>query len=140
LAEIQREIIKKGKRNVVSRLVHAKHDKEVIATWKSDLGRILHIFNVRVVVSVRLLFTVRSQTELAINTHVTVSDIRHDVAATHTIVSGVQHEVGTTHSIISNVRDDVASTHIMVSDIHHIIAADGDNRTVSITCTPFITE
>ena len=51
LAEIQREIIKKGKRNVVSRLVHAKNDKEAIATWKSDLCRILHIFNVRVVVS-----------------------------------------------------------------------------------------
>jgi hypothetical protein len=50
LAEIQRGIIKKGKRNVVSRLLHAKNDKEVIATWKSDLSKILLVFNVSSVV------------------------------------------------------------------------------------------
>jgi hypothetical protein len=50
LAEIQREIIKKGKRNVVSRLLHAKIDKETIAAWKSDLNKILLVFNVSSVV------------------------------------------------------------------------------------------
>ena len=33
-------------RNLLSRIVHAKNDKEVIATWKSDLNGILRVFNV----------------------------------------------------------------------------------------------
>jgi hypothetical protein len=52
LGEIQRKIIQKNKRNAVSRLFHAKDGKETIASWKSDLARILQIFNVRSVVSV----------------------------------------------------------------------------------------
>jgi hypothetical protein len=131
LAEIQRKIIEKGKRNAISRLVHAKNDKETIAAWKSDLNRILLIFNVCSLVFVWLSLTARSQTELTINTHVTVSGMRHDVATTHTIVS--------------DVRNDVASTHTMVSDMHHIMTksqggADSNNRSVSATCTVFITE
>ena len=47
VAEIQRSIIERGKRNVISRHFHAKNDKEAIATWRSDLNRILHVFNVR---------------------------------------------------------------------------------------------
>jgi len=46
VAEIQRSIIKRGKRNVVSRHFHAKNDKETIAGWRLDLNRILHVFNV----------------------------------------------------------------------------------------------
>jgi hypothetical protein len=46
LAEIQRKISKKDKRNAVSRLLHAKNDKEMIAAWKSDLNKILLVFNV----------------------------------------------------------------------------------------------
>ena len=60
LAEIQGKIIKKGKRNAVFRLLHAKNDKETIATWKSDLSKILLIFNVRSIVILWLLLTVRS--------------------------------------------------------------------------------
>jgi hypothetical protein len=57
------------------------------------------------------------------NTHITVSDMRHDVAITNTIVS--------------NVQNGVTSTHNMVSDIHHIITrsqggVDGNNLPVSI--------
>jgi hypothetical protein len=52
LAEIQRKIIRKGKRNAVTRLLHAKNDKETIAAWKLDLNKILLIFNVRSVVVV----------------------------------------------------------------------------------------
>jgi hypothetical protein len=145
LAGIQRKIIGRGKRNAASRLFHAKDDKETIATWKSDLSRILHTFNVRSVVSVWQLLTVRSQTELAINTNVTVSGMRHDVTTTHSIVSEVQHDVVTTHTIVSHVLNDVASTHTMVSDIHHIMTkgqdgAEGNNHLVSTTCTTLITE
>ena len=48
-------------------------DKERIAAWKLDLVRILNIFNVCFIASVRILLTQDSQTELAINTHVAVS-------------------------------------------------------------------
>ena len=50
LAEIQTKITKKGKRSAVSRLLHARNDKETIAAWKSDLNKILLVFNVRSVV------------------------------------------------------------------------------------------
>ena len=52
VVEIQRRVIKQSRRNAVSRLFHAKSDKETIAAWRSDLNRILHIFNVRRVISV----------------------------------------------------------------------------------------
>ena len=48
-----------------------------------------------------------SQTELAINTHVTVS-------STHTVVAN-------THSVVSNTNATVSNTHAMVSDIHRTI-------------------
>ena len=52
LAEIQAKIIKKGKRNAVSRLLHAKNDKEMITVWTSDIIKILLVFNVRSIVVV----------------------------------------------------------------------------------------
>ena len=51
--------------------------------------------------------TRHSQTELAINTHTTVS-------GTHTVVSNTHTAVSNTHSVVSN-------THTMVSDIHRTI-------------------
>ena len=52
VAEIQRKVIKTSRRNPVSRLFHAKNDKQAIATWKLDLNRILHIFDVGSIASV----------------------------------------------------------------------------------------
>ena len=89
MAEIEKKILKQSKRNVVSRHLHAKNDKEKIASWKSDLGRILQVFNVRPIISVLLLLTLDPQTELAINTHVTVSEIHQGVVNTHAIVSDI---------------------------------------------------
>ena len=43
-------VFKQGKRNVISRYLHAKNDKEKIAGWKLDLVNILHIFNVRSII------------------------------------------------------------------------------------------
>jgi len=100
VAEIQRKVIKQTRRNPASRLLHAKNDKETIAAWKSDLNRILHVFNVRSIVPVWLLLTVHFQAELAMNTHVIASDVHHGVVNIHTMVS--------------NVRDDVVNTHTMV--------------------------
>ena len=52
VAEIQGRVIKQSRRNPVSRLFHAKNDKESIASWTSDLNRVLHIFSVCSVTSV----------------------------------------------------------------------------------------
>ena len=51
--EIQKKVVKQGKRNAASRLLHAWNDKKTIASWKLDLNRILHIFNVCSAGSVR---------------------------------------------------------------------------------------
>jgi len=52
VAAIQRKVVEQGKRNVISRHLHAKDDKEKIAAWRMDLVRILHVFNVRPIPSV----------------------------------------------------------------------------------------
>jgi hypothetical protein len=102
LADIQRNVVKQGKRNGISRHLHAKNDKERIAAWKLDLGGILRVFNVRPVVSVWLSLTVHSQTELAINTHVTVSN-------THVLVSDI-------HRTIVQVQEGDGGKNVSVSD------------------------
>ena len=124
MAEIQRKVIEQGKRNVISQHLHAKNDKEKIAAWRLDLNRILHVFNVRSIVSIRRSLTRRFKTELAINTHVTVSE---------------------THAIVSELEHDVTSTHIMVSDIHCTIVkgsevSDSRNLLMSDTRTLSTTE
>jgi hypothetical protein len=53
VAEIQKKVMKQSERNAVSRLLHAKNDKETIASWKLELNRILQVFNVRSVVLTR---------------------------------------------------------------------------------------
>jgi len=58
-----------------SRHLLAKGDKEKIATWRADLDKIVRNFNVRSMVTVRRLLTLDSQTALAINTNVIVSNI-----------------------------------------------------------------
>ena len=50
--EIQRHIIERGKRNLISRLHHAKDDKKAIVIWKLGFERILHVFNVCSVTSI----------------------------------------------------------------------------------------
>jgi len=52
VAEIQRRLVKRGKRNPVSQLIHARNDKNAITTWRLDLDRIIQVFNVRSVTSV----------------------------------------------------------------------------------------
>ena len=95
VAEIQEKVIEKAGRNLLSRLVYAKDDKDAIASWRLDLNRILHIFNVRSVVSVWLSPTV-FQIELAINTNANVSDVRRDVTNTHSVVTR-------THTLVSDI-------------------------------------
>ena len=57
VAGIQRKIIRWGKRHAVSRVLHAKDEKDTIAAWKQDFNRILQVFNVRSVGSAWYLLT-----------------------------------------------------------------------------------
>ena len=52
VAEIQRRLVKRDKRNPISRLLRAKNDKNAITAWRLDLNGILQVFNVRSVASV----------------------------------------------------------------------------------------
>ena len=47
MEKIQEKITEKSERHPVSRVFHAKSDKDMVAAWKLDLNRILHVFNVR---------------------------------------------------------------------------------------------
>jgi methyl-accepting chemotaxis protein len=138
VSEIQRKIIKQNERNAVSRLFRAKSDKDAIAAWRLDLNRILHVFNVRFITLSPPVLIICFQTELAINTHVAVADVRHDVANTHNMVSDVHHSVASTHDtvsvthdIVSGTRDIVSGTHNVVSDTRDIVS--GTHNVVSDT-------
>jgi len=86
-----------------------------------------------------ILLTVHlSQTELTVNTHVTVVN-------THTLVADVHHGVASTHSVISELRHDVTNTHTIVSDIRRDMlkreeGTDDKNRTVSDTHVLYVAE
>ena len=92
--DIHGNVTEKGRQNPLSRLLHAKNDKETIGTWKLDLNRILHVFNVRSLIFTRTSLIVSFQTELAVNTHVAVSDMRHDILGIRSDVSKIQEEIG----------------------------------------------
>ena len=115
VAQIQRSANEPKERNPISRIFYAKKDEATIAAWRSDLDRILHIFEVRSVVdSLPTLLTVHLQTELALHTHIAVSD---------------------THEIVSNIREGFMNTHELVSDMHRTMlkdqqGADVKNQTV----------
>ena len=84
IAEIQRRIIEKGQQNLFSRLAHAKDDKDTLASWRLDLNKILHVFNVRSAGSAwQSLTTPLFQTKLAINTNLVVLDTHAMVSDLH---------------------------------------------------------
>jgi len=135
VAEIQRKIIKRGKRNVVSRLFHA-NDEKAIANWRLGINRILHVFNVRPATSVWPSLTFCSQTDLGTNIHVTVSDNHRDTANTHTIVSGVRRDTPNAGTTVPDIRHDVSKPHAIVSDVHRntLRSHEDTNRAVSTSC------
>ena len=70
---VQQKIVEKNERNVFSRALHAKSDKDAIATWKQEFNRILQIFNVDVKGICRDLSVLK---ESALNQHHLVSATR----------------------------------------------------------------
>ena len=126
VTEIQGNVAKRGKRNAISRLIHAKDDRKAIDTWRSDLNKILHVFNVRSVTSAQSLLTLRFQTELEMNTHLTV------VANNHSTISDVYHDISNTDPAPDIVHNG-PNTH---SEINHNMSksredAGGQNPKVS---------
>ena len=83
VAEIQKKVVKRSGRNAISRLFHAKNDKESIAAWKLDLNRTLHVFNVCSVVFTWVSLILSLQTELAMNTHTLAVDTNALVSDIH---------------------------------------------------------
>ena len=47
VADVQGKVLEQSGRGGVSRFLHSRDDEDAIARWKSDLNRILHVFNVR---------------------------------------------------------------------------------------------
>ena len=47
MAEIEKKVVKQGKRHAVYRGFHSKADKDAIVGWRQDLNGILQIFHVR---------------------------------------------------------------------------------------------
>ena len=96
-------VAKLSKSNPISRRFHAKVIKDAIAAWRSDLDRILHVFNVRSTVSsLHTILTNSFQTELALHTDMAVSDIRHDVASTRGLVSDIHRTMVKGQEVMKN--------------------------------------
>lgn len=117
VVEIQRHIIERGERRAIFRPFHMMSDKRAIATWKSDFDRIIHIFNVRSVASVRPSLSFPFQTEIEIGTHAAVSDVHRGATGTRFVVSNTRHDISNAEAIPLIVRRDVSNTHPVVSGV-----------------------
>jgi len=107
---IQKNIVKRDERNVISRRYHAKDDKEAIDAWNLDLNRIRRVFDVRPVTPLRPPLTARFQTELRIDIRATDSGARQDAENEHTVTSNVHRDVTNAETTVSGVCHDVSST------------------------------
>ena len=77
----------------------------MIAAWRSDLDRILHVFEVRSIVhSLPRPLTVHLQTELALHTHIAVSDVRGLVSDIHRAVVRGQEETDISNQTVGSYR------------------------------------
>ena len=96
VAEIRRRVSKQSERNAVSRLIHAKNDKDAIAAWRLDLNRVLQVFTVRSAAFTRLSLIVPFQTELVVNTHTLVLDLHRNALSGQEGASGRHPSVSVT--------------------------------------------
>ena len=93
VAAIHRNVEELNERSIFSRHLYARSDKDAITDWKSDLNRILLVFNVRLIVPSPLFLQTYPQTEFSVNTHVVAVDIHQEVANTQTMVSNIHRTV-----------------------------------------------
>ena len=116
--EIQRGVIRLGKRNAASRFLYAKDDQDSLATWKYDLIRVLHVFNVRSVGPPRHPLTASPQTELAMDTHFMVVDIHRNVMTGRDDGQVRSRSVGVLFALNRGQDDDIsqAQTKLAISE------------------------
>jgi hypothetical protein len=119
MGEIERNVVKQGKRNAICRLVRAKSDKRRVADWNTNLDGILQALDVRSVTSILSSLNSRTQTELTTRAPVVTSNIRHEAVNTLTIVSGVHNDVSSTHLTVSEVHTIVTNTHTTIASIRN---------------------
>ena len=100
VADIQRRVDEKNSRSLFSRAFNAQNDMDMIAAWKEDLNRMLRIFNVRSVWSGWQSLMASSQTELSVDTNVTVTD-------SHREVTDMRQEVTTMHQDVLEIKEGV---------------------------------
>ena len=106
-------VIKRGKRNALSRPFHAQEDEKVITAWKLNLDGIRSTSEVRPFPCIfAKVPNFRLQTELAEN----ADPGAHDVLTTHSS-SPILHAVQNISS--HEVRSDVLNAHDVVSNTHH---------------------
>jgi hypothetical protein len=113
MAKIQGKVVKQGKRNALYRFVLSKTDKDKIAAWRQDFIRVLHVFNVRSIRSVGHSYTNLAapfQTELAIDTNMTVTDTKTMVTNTETMVADMHRNMLTERECASGKNHSVGAT------------------------------
>jgi hypothetical protein len=148
VVKIQGKVVKQGKRNVFYRFVVSKTDKDKIAGWKQDFIRVLHVFNVRSIGSIGnslANLTAPFQTELAIDTNMTVTDTKTIVTDTKTIAKDTKTIATDTKTIATDTKTVVTDTQTMVTDMHRNMlmereGASGKNHSVGSTFYPSIIE
>ena len=129
---IQGDLVKQGKRNVISRFFRAKKDKGRIKAWRLDVDEILHALNVRLLSHTNMLLIIFLQSEPVIDASVVVSVARGDIVNTSTVLSDIRQGSGTSHE----ARDGGMNTHTIISYVQHDMPGDrekgGQIRAVSI--------
>ena len=139
VAQIQRSALEPDKRNLLSRTFNAKSNKDTVTAWRADLDRILHVFEVHPTAHpLPTLLTVRLQTELALHTHVAVSDIREDVVDIREVFVDVREDVVDIREGVVDIREggvdireDVANARELISDVHRAVVKGQEGAGIS---------
>jgi hypothetical protein len=113
VAGIQKKVIKRGKRSAVYRFILAKGDKEKIASWKQDLVRVLHDFNVR-------FFDLLGLSELRCPLS------RLNWIDTRTVVTDTQAMIANARIVAAGTQTTVLHTHVLVADMHRKVLTGQD--------------
>jgi len=141
---IKEMISKWGERGFLSQLAHAKGDKKSIACWRSTLNGILCTFNVRSVVPVWPLLTVRSQIEFAANARANGSGVLRTITNTDTVVPNICDDVMNTQTTASDAHNNTVDAYTPVWADAHRDAVQGEDggrdHSVSVTFRSLTTE
>ena len=89
VAEINTGVIKLGTRDPMSRIRHARSERDAIAVWRLELNRILHVFNVRFIASLLISLTIYFQAELVVNTLAADPNTQNVASENNSIVAEV---------------------------------------------------